>query len=128
MDTGILCNKEMVDLLMRVKRHAKAHHNITVNMSDRDLMVKLMDMAAIKDDLLQGMLQYLMVLAGGDWSTRYNREVSGKPKESSVMEFAHKVKESILKDTGALSSAVISSPAEEASAKVRYYRGQPIYG
>ncbi|MGD9662838.1 MAG: hypothetical protein AB7U63_16375 [Porticoccaceae bacterium] len=126
MDAGILCNKEMVDLLMRVKRHAKAHHNITLNMSDRDLMVKLVDMAAIKDDLLQGMLQYFMVLAGGDWSARYGRAAHTKPKESSVLEFAQKVKDSLLKDTGGLSSAVMAQPAAD-SVKVRYYRGQPIY-
>ncbi|MCK9505486.1 MAG: hypothetical protein M0Q95_15055 [Porticoccaceae bacterium] len=125
MDTGILCNKEMVDLLMRVKRHTKANHNITLNMSDRDLMVKLVDMAAIKDDLLQGMLQYFMVLAGGDWSARYGRAANSKAKENSVMEFAQKVKDSLLKDSGTLSSAVMAQPTP-ASAKVRYYRGQPI--
>lgn len=119
MDTGISCNKEMVDLLMRIKRHAKSGHGVSVNMSDKNLMEKLVSMATIDDDLLQGMLQYFMVLAGGSWSKRYDR---ARGTEVSHMEtFARRVKEAVV-------TAPPAVPAAGSGRKVRYYRGQPIYG
>lgn len=131
MDTGVLCNKEMVDLLMRIKRHAKASYGISISMSDRDLMIKLLEMGSLKDDLLQGMLQYFMALAGGDWASRYARVAQLPSKAGSVQVFAQKVKDSLLKDVvAAADGAAPAVPAGHSGeqGKVRYYRGQPVYG
>ena len=125
MDAGIECSKEMVDLLMRIKRHAKAHHGVSISMSDDELMGKMLAMATIKDDLLQGMLHYFMVLAGGNWADRYARAAGAK--SGSVQDFARKVKDSILKDVGGVAAAQTAGPAEASGTKVRYYRGQPVY-
>lgn len=125
MDTGILCSKEMVDLLMRIKRHAKTHQGVTINMSDRDVMNTLMELAPVKDDLLQGMVQYFMVLAGGDWKKRYDRASGLSSRTDAIAAFASKVKDSLLKDVN-LSSDIVA-PVAESSATVRYYRGQPVY-
>jgi hypothetical protein len=125
MDAGVLCNKEMVDLLMRIKRHAKARHGVTVNMSDREVMLRLLEMAGIDDSVLQGMLRQLMALAGADWSQRYARALgAGSGENSSLQGFARKVKESLLKDMGGDSDALAIAPEGGA---VRYYRGQPIH-
>jgi hypothetical protein len=122
MDNGVLCNKEMVDLLMKIKRHLKSAHNISISMSDRNLMVGLLELANLEDDLFQGMLQYLMVLAGGDWNQRYTN-MSGSRKRASRPSIANKVKESILSHD--VKAKVAPVPQ---GAKVRYYRGQPISG
>ncbi len=38
----------------------------------------LLALATVKDDVLQGMVQYLMALAGGDWLRRYMAAARGE--------------------------------------------------
>src|SRR5690606_13540668 len=60
-------SKEMVDLLIRIKKHLLANQDIAIRLSDPDLFDKLVKLHPKDDPLLQGMIQYLMVLAGPQW-------------------------------------------------------------
>jgi hypothetical protein len=93
-------------------------------MSDGDVMEKLLTMASIKDDLLQGMLQYFMVLAGKDWSRKYEKLAHNASGENTVLVFARKMKDALVHDNAPQGLDETHKNTE----KVRYYRGQPIYG
>lgn len=119
MDAGVVCSKEMVELLMKIKKHLKTNHGRSISMSDNDVMNKLLDLVSLQDSLLLSMVQYFMVLAGPEWSKAYDRRAgAASGKESSLKSFAGKVKE-------ALAAEAAVDP--EKGAPVRYYRGQPIY-
>lgn len=123
MDAGIVCSKEMVELLMKIKKHLKANHGQSISMSDSNVMNRLLDLASVQDPMLQSMVQYFMVLAGSDWSKAYEKRAGiASSKGSSLKSFAGKVKE-------ALASEAAANADEFGVGKrpVRYYRGQPIY-
>ena len=129
MDAGVQCNKEMVDLLMRMKKHLKAHHQVSLNMSDPDVMTNLLKLATVKDDVLQGMMQYLMALAGGDWNRRYLVAANKAKSGAAGKGFAERFRDKMLEGTSADASvASAATPPPGQAAKVRYYRGQPVYG
>lgn len=133
MDTGVQCTKEMVDLLMRIKKHLKVHHHYSLNLSDDNVMTGLLELASVKDDLLQGMIQYLMALAGREWSDRYLSAATGKGSSPSTLRaFTSRLKERMLADTGMNKASLHEEAppvglAETATRAVRYYRGQPVY-
>ena len=134
MDAGVQCNKEMVDLLLKLKKHLKVHHQIALSMSDDNVMERLLALATVKDDVLQGMVQYLMALAGGDWHRRYMAATQGEqPAASPVKSAGEKFRDRLLADTalgGGARSRQPAPPADDAPEGgriVRYYRGQPIY-
>jgi len=60
--TGL--SKEMIDLAMKIKKHVRTKYDITVTLADPELLDKLIRLKNIDDPVLQGMLSYLMALAG----------------------------------------------------------------
>lgn len=119
MDAGVVCSKEMVELLMKIKKHLKTNHGQSISMSDSNVMNKLLDLVSLQDAMLQSMIQYFMVLAGPEWSKAYDKRLgSGMAKESSIKNFAGKVKDALASEPPA---------NDDRGAPVRYYRGQPIY-
>jgi len=89
-------------------------------------------MASVKDDLLQGMIQYLMALAGRDWSDRYLIAAGKSEGQSTLRAFTTRLKERMLADTaidGGHSEELPAAAANQVGVTraVRYYRGQPVY-
>ena len=127
----------MVDLLMRIKKHLKFNNHYSLNLSDDNVMTGLLELSSVKDDLLQGMIQYLMALAGREWSDRYLSATRKGSPPSSIKAFASKVKEKMMADIS-FSTTATKAPASLESAPARmagtatrvvgYYRGQPVYG
>ena len=129
MDAGVQCNKEMVDLLMRMKKHLKIHHQVALNLSDRNLLDGLLKLATVEDDILQGMMRYLMALAGGDWNDRY-LAAAGKtaaPSLSKTLVGKLKAKKRPSKAEVQVDTVHTVNAAMAAERPVRYYRGQPVY-
>lgn len=125
--------KEMVDLLMRVKKHLLSHQQVSIRLSDPLLFDKLVRMHVKDDALLQGMLQYLMALAGPEWSQLYasgDAGRAGRSAEQGARGFFRRGA-AFLSGHGeyAPPPAPDSGPALPTSERkpVRYYRGQPIY-
>ena len=63
-------NKEMVDLLSKVKKHLRDKHQMAISFADPDVLDKLVALRDLPDPLLQGMLRYLMAMAGPEWTAR----------------------------------------------------------
>ncbi len=99
-------SKEMVDLLMRMKKHLRSKYGITIALADSNLLDKLVELRHLDDPLLQGMLGYLMALAGPEWSQRIQ-----EPKNPGTDE----------------PESPSQAPPEAERKPVRFYRGQPIY-
>lgn len=143
-------SKEMVDLLMRIKKHLISHQEIAIRLSDPRLFDKLVELHPEDDPLLQGMLQYLMVLAGPEWSQIYsNGGVQGGSRTQNV---AHdSFGKSLLKKSASLyrglaaghehdaghserpqgyppetDTSAAGASEEKPRKPVRYYRGQPV--
>jgi|GEM_PF-1527731 len=142
-------SKEMVDLLMRIKKHLLTHQELAIRLSDPHLFDKLVELHPHDDPLLQGMLQYLMVLAGPEWSQIYSSGgVQGvsRPHNTSLDSLG----KSLLKKSASLYRGLAAgheheetpsvtphepqadtpqaaSDSEDKPRKpVRYYRGQPV--
>ena len=126
MDTGVQCNKEMVDLLMRIKKHLKSRHGISLNLSDPHLMTGLLELATVSDQVLQGMIRYLMALAGDNWNRRYLAAAKRVQPRSVEKSLAETLRDRVLEGTAA--DPAIAAPASPQGARVRYYRGQPVHG
>jgi len=60
--------QEILDMLIRIKKHLQSNHNIAVNLSDTELFQILASVPRQHDFLLNGMLTYLMALAGPEWA------------------------------------------------------------
>ncbi|MGD9662970.1 MAG: hypothetical protein AB7U63_17065 [Porticoccaceae bacterium] len=132
--------KEMVDLLTKIKKHLRDKYDISIAFADPLLLDKLAELRDIKDPLLQGMIRYLMALAGGDWPTKYegtrNQEQPQPPKIEPALKGAKKLFGLYRGHSGDLSKtdaesgsedAATESPEPEKKKPTRYYRGQPIY-
>ncbi len=104
-------SKEMVDLLMRMKKHLRSKYGITIALADSNLLDKLVELRHMDDPLLQGMLGYLMALAGPEWSERL--KAPREEDQESASTFSEEEE--------------TSAPPAEEKKPIRYYRGQPIY-
>lgn len=148
-------SKEMVDLLMRIKKHLLAHQDMAIRLSDPALFDKLVKLHPRDDALLQGMLQYLMVLAGPEWSQLYANSDNQKGNHTHTGT-GESLGKTLLKKSASLyrglaagqghDSGVRETPAQQAEPApssqdtaanpetgenkprkpVRYYRGQPV--
>ncbi|HEY8386316.1 MAG TPA: hypothetical protein VIK82_08875 [Porticoccaceae bacterium] len=132
--------KEMVDLLMRVKKHLHSHQQVSIRLSDPALFDKLVKMHSRDDPLLESMLQYLMALAGPDWSQRYASTRAGGGGQGAVQDSKpggkglFRLRETFFAERSEVRSQPPPPPdpvvtvAEAGERKpVRYYRGQPVY-
>jgi hypothetical protein len=123
-------SKEIVDLLMRIKKHLKVEHGTEVKLSDTRLLDKLAVFKAEDDQLLKGMLSYLMALAGPEW-TRYYEKNQKKDKSSAVGDVVKKTmtfyRGAAVETEEKSDNASTSSDTIEERKPIRYYRGQPIY-
>lgn len=113
-------NKEIVDLLLKIKRHLKTQGGTEVKVSDPRLLEKLAVVEMDGDTLLKSMVNYLMALAGDDW-TRYldfcqHQGSPGKKSSSSHL----------LRGAAREKNQDNVSTTNEKPKTVRYYRGQPI--
>ncbi len=142
--------KEMVDLLMRIKKHLLSHQQVAIRLSDPSLFDKLVKIHPKDDPLLHGMLQYLMALGGPEWSQIYSQmeQGGGGPQGGPS---ADKGAMGLLKRGASLYRGMIHSHGQESETAsptetapdagtepanqpasgerkpVRYYRGQPVY-
>ena len=126
-------NKEMVDLLTKVKRHLRDNYQITISLADPQVLERLLEVRHIDDPLLQGMIRYLMALAGGDWPGRYEVQ-GGQGDPAAPLAGKKQAGRRFARYRGSPTEATESAtesgqrPAPERSGKpVRYYRGQPVY-
>jgi hypothetical protein len=132
-------SKEMVDLVMKVKRHLRDNYEITIALADPQLFDKLIALKNVDDTLLQGMLRYLMALAGPEWTAKYEG-LAAAPEAIPAANDSKSIKKFFSFYRGkpipaADGEKTGSEPATEegdgdrAATKtpVRYYRGQPIY-
>jgi hypothetical protein len=78
----VILNKEMVDLATKIKRHLRDRYQINITLADPMLIDKLTELRSVNDPLLQGMLKYLMAMAGEEWVRKYNGEGGHPPPES----------------------------------------------
>lgn len=136
-------SKEMVDLLMRIKKHLLSHQGIAIRLSDPKLFDRLVQIHPKDDPLLHGMLQYLMALAGPEWSQIYGAGLSqGRPAPPQGA--SETLGKSLLQKGASLYRGLTAHPELEEKAPsappppgpqgeepktakpVRYYRGQPI--
>jgi hypothetical protein len=142
--------KEMVDLLIRVKKHLLNHQQVAIRLSDPSLFDKLVKIHPKDDPLLLGMIQYLMALGGPEWTQIYNSQgAAGDAPGQSTASADHGAR-GLLKRGASLYRGMINGhhhdgpasadvgerpapppPAEpeatEQRKPVRYYRGQPVY-
>lgn len=72
--------KEMVDLLTKIKKHLRDKYGIAVSLADPQVLERLLEIRHINDQLLQGMIRYLMALSGGDWPARYENRTTPEPE------------------------------------------------
>lgn len=132
MDSGVQCNKEMVDLLLRLKKHLKTRYQTALSMSDNNLMEQLLKFAKVKDENLQEMMQNLMEMAGDEWIARYLEAAHGIKPSPSKKSLTGILRDRFLSDT-AIKSANYPLEANldsesEFQGKDRLYRGRPVYG
>lgn len=131
--------KEMVDLIAKIKKHLRDKYQISIALADPLLMDKLVELRTIEDPLLQGMLRYLMALAGGDWSAKFDGRTEQPEEEKSPIEPAMSQAKKLfgryrghsgdmpVKAPGTSEASGEAVAADSAPKKpVRYYRGQPI--
>jgi len=119
-------NKEMVDLLTKVKKHLREKHQISISLADPDVLDKLVELRGLPDALLQGMLYYLMALAGPEWSAKINRPPATGTAPASAEEHREK-KLFSFRQSNTETAAPAQETADTQKKPVRYYRGQPIY-
>jgi len=128
--TTVELNKEIVDLLSKVKKHLRDKHQVAISLADPEVLNKLVALRELPDPLFQGMLHYLMALIGPEWSAKISSSPSTETVQSnSVSTTAKKFFSSYRGATvAATHDSQQNPPAGEAKKKpVRYYRGQPIY-
>ena len=138
--------KEMVDLLMRIKKHLSSQQELAIRLSDPHLFDKLVALHPNDDPLLQGMLQYLMVLAGPEWTQIYNNggaQSGFRPNntQDSFGKSLMKKSVSLYRELAAAGHEHQTGQGEHPQADtqsatgasedkprkpVRYYRGQPV--
>lgn len=141
--------KEMVDLIMKIKKHLKSEYQITIALADPELLGKLVKLKNMDDRVLQGMLTFLMALAGPEWSARFSQQneppapsepsaekkrlfgfYRGKPSSTSDDIHGHKSEAAKHDETLYRGSHLgdETAPQEEPvkPRPVRYYRGQPV--
>lgn len=150
----VILNKEMVDLATKIKKHLRDKYDITVSLADPMLMDKLVELRNLDDTLLQGMLRYLMALAGDEWVKQYSGASPEAPppvNDSKGLKRLFEVyrgkalrdpAEEELGDPESRKKKAADAmyrgnhPGEDSEAEekppekkkpVRYYRGQPIY-
>lgn len=126
-------SKEMVDLLTKVKRHLRDKYQISISLADPQVLERLLEVRHINDPLLQGMIRYLMALAGGDWSRRHEGKGSGA-EPNPPLPGVKQAKKMFGLYRGSTVDATGQSPADggqlppaDRKKPVRYYRGQPVY-
>lgn len=142
--------KEMVDLLIRVKKHLLNHQQVAIRLSDPTLFDKLVMIHPKDDPLLLGMIQYLMALGGPEWTQIYASQGAAGAASSSGAGSAEHGARGLLKRGASLyrgmvngyhqdeppADATVASYATQPAAEpetgeerkpVRYYRGQPVY-
>ena len=142
-------NKEMVDLAIRIKKHLRDHYQISIALADPDLLDKLMKLRNADDPVLQGMLSYLMALAGPGWNARFKaaesspaieagaerKRLFGLYRGKSIAGREDGTPRKTAEEKQAETRYRGHQPAAEEEPKeprqdrkpVRYYRGQPIY-
>ena len=134
-------SKEMVDLVMKIKKHLRAEHDISVALADPDLLNKLVELKNVDDPVLQGMLSYLMALAGKEWNKRYQAQDTPPAEQPAPPAGKRKLfarYRSSNASSGEESENKSPAPREKAPAPtedgqneerkpIRYYRGQPVY-
>jgi hypothetical protein len=64
-----------VDLATKIKRHLRDKYQITISLADPMLLDKMTELREMDDPLLQGMIRYLMAMAGDDWVAKYEGNV-----------------------------------------------------
>ena len=145
-------NKETVDLVMKIKKHLRDKYDMSIALADPELLDKLVKLKNMDDAVLQGMLSYLMALAGPEWTARFNGEnatpsppepgaekkrIFGlyRGKSTSTKEGAKSGKTDQERRAETLyrgkhrgeSEKPADEPPKKERKPVRYYRGQPIY-
>ena len=145
-------NKEMVDLVMKIKKYLREKYDIAIALADPELLDKLVKLKNMDDPVLQGMLSYLMALAGSEWSDRFEAEdsissapepgaekkklfgryrgksVSTRGEEKSLKSAAEKHAETRYRGQRPHEEDKQGEEEPQKERKpLRYYRGQPIY-
>jgi len=133
--------KEMVDLLTKIKKDLREKYDISIAFADPLLLDKLAELRNLKDPLLQSMIRYLMALAGGGWTAKYEGTVVEEPPQPTRIEPTLKGAKKLFGlyrgHSGEISKintdsdnevpAAMETAAPEKKKPTRYYRGQPIY-
>lgn len=129
-------SKEMVDLLIRIKKHLAAQGRTTIKLSDPGLLETLAAIDQDDDPLLNGMLTYLMALAGPEWNRYYEQSKAGDiprgdrgpllDKLTNRRTPAASYRGSALAKKDAKISPGQSPGSPDSPKKTRYYRGQPV--
>lgn len=135
-------SKEMVDLLTKIKKHLREKSQISISLADPQVLDKLVELRTINDPLLQGMIRYLMALAGQDWPAKYEGtwippeapshgagEAGIKKLFNRYLNHPVQVEQDKQADTSTPEGSSWASDAPQPPERkpVRYYRGQPVY-